>query len=245
MIKINNTKWEDLGKIVFYKNGTKIEMQHDFNNVCHIENGIIKSSYLEKILNIDTGSSFKRAIKENLNRKDNYYLTYFPAYSSYKHTALYIYCDFEVSEAIDHIWERETAYINAVKVDLDFEVDVIEREILPYDPDFRLPEGAKWHKTFNGDTSYDNSYSVVEDGGRFHKDGKYILHFTRKTEKRTSNIFKVGPYTRIEYSEKYKKLRSLSEEIENITGLTNITTTMIEKILSKYDLVKKEGDENA
>lgn len=251
---LNITNWgncNEVGKIVFYNNGEKIEVSTSsyMTEVYEVvEENTLKRVYNETLKNICCSKEFKRAIKENLNRKDNYYMTYKPDYSYDKKTALYIYCNFKVKEVISDKWKDQTNYINFVTVNIPGIFEVVEREELPYDPEFRLPDGAKWHKTYNG-YSYNNTYSVVElnPDNPLHKrrldagqPEKYIVHFTTKEVAKNEVSFKVGPYTRIEYSEKKIREMELSKELSEITGI-NIGYYAIEKILAKYDLVKKEA----
>lgn len=252
MIKIKNAETlGTLGKVVFYNNGNKIEIesyQLD-GDVFEVKESKISKVMLKKMTSLDPGSEFKRAVKENLNRKDNYYMTYSEQYYKGKKVALYINAAFEVEEVIDRQDEKETCYIKAVHVSLPFEYEETTREELPYNPDFKLPEGADWYR-FGENNGYD-TYKIIElDAEEFGYKRrtdkglptKYINHLTTETVKHDYHIFRVGPYTKIEYSETRTKARELAEDISKIlyTG-KEISMYEMERILEKYDITKKAG----
>ena len=249
MIKMNNYLMDyNVGKIVFYKDDKKVEVEHGsyFQDVYSLENNVFKRNFMEKLISINPGQNFKRAIKENLNRKDCYYMTYSEKYCSYKKTALYIYADFEVKEVIDHVWENETAYINAVTVSLPAEYEITEREEIPYDPSFKLPEGARWYSD-NIRDNHNNTYKIVDLTDSPLKNAhlkkgrklKYIVHFTTKIEKREKMLFRVGPYTRMEYSEKKKNADKIADKFNEILNTSNFNHYQIEKLLEHFNITEK------
>ena len=249
MLNVKNYEMDyNVGKIVFYNNGKKIEVSTSsyIQEVYSLENGCFTRNWMEKLISINPGQEFKRAIKENLNRKDCYYMTYSEKYSSVKKTALYIFAEFEVSEAIDHIWENETAYINAVRVKIPAEYEITISEKLQYDPEFKLPEGARWYSTYDKNNN-DNTYKVVDlteskFAGYHEKKGnplKYINHLTRRIEEKEEILLKVGPYTRIEYSEKRKNADKIADKFNDILGGSNFSHYQIEKLLEHFNITEK------
>lgn len=248
-MKIKNAElMENIGKIVFYNNGKKVEVQnHQADSTVYKmdDKNVMVTDYMNKVLSMDAGAEFKRALKENLNRKDNFYMSYLPDYSSYKKIALYVYADFEITEVIDHIWDRETAYINAVTINLPFIYEETTREELPYKPDFQLPKGAAWYKKhgYNGNNTYMTIKLEKDDFSykRRKKQGlptEYIVHLTKKEVVKESHTFKVGPYTRITYTEEFQKAIDFADEFTKIVG-DKISRYDVEKLLKVYNITKK------
>ena len=114
-MKIKNYNLDDVTKIVIYGNGKKLyEIDSNSFKPCKIianskgEDKIEEFSYWYKISDIKFNGEITNARKENLNRSDNYFLSYKREYWQNKGIALYIH-ESEISvKSLGNILAMET-----------------------------------------------------------------------------------------------------------------------------------------
>ena len=147
----------DIGKIVIYGHGVKLyETDNGQFEQCSIkanDNGInkVSSIYGGEVYAITLEKPIKRANKENLNRNDNYTLTYSPDYCRWeKRKALYIHeSEINVTDlglVLAFETEEEKQYLQTVKLCFKYPITVttLHAEKIPCSGDWKIPDKGRW-----------------------------------------------------------------------------------------------------
>lgn len=241
----------NIDRLIIYGNGKKYaeidagRIEPKFTKPNEYGNNELYSKYYYSIEEIRLSGEVKRANKENLNRKDNYLLRVTTDRSSWARTTLYaLYISIsecnviDMGEMVAHQNDDETDYLHAYA--LTFTNPVIIRDAV-FDrivcDDFTFPEGARI-----GDGIGTKENPVYE----WFDTSDYCSLFEKKTgEKREpqKGVFKkwwniyespetilvtVGPYCRMEYSDRRKEADNLAKIIGDAIGHR----------LSHYDIEK-------
>lgn len=211
------------GKILFDGKDRKIEEYH------MTEKGIFTNKYMGDVTNIFLSELPKRAIKENLNRKDNYYRTEKGRYSFESGLVVYIHESEIKSEYTGEKLCFETndqkCYCDSYKLEFihGYTVNRPHWEKIDAAPGWKIPDGGKWGSGFG--TKENPVYDTTT-----HWKTKETHVVKRWIEVETCYTLdtKSGPYTRIEYS---------VERIENqkIADAVNAAKCFSREI-SSYDI---------
>ena len=238
-------------KLVIYGNGEILFTKtRDLNKV---ENAEHKSTGNGEIISFNLAKEPKNARKENLNRKDNYFLSYYDTLMKWHRRALYIHVS-EISveplgEYVAFESKGETHYKDAHKLTFlnGGEIRVLHAEKMLVPDDWKIPEeeaekGAHW-SAFLGD--HDNSYSVPsKESRRFHQmkgDKDYnLIHWYYTMEPLTENYYSSDFYTRTEYSEERKELKRIAAIMtECMYGNDRVYDSNVERMLEKLNITIK------
>lgn len=225
------------GKILF-------QIQSDYFEEYRVDNrGIYSSVYDGRPAAIILENEPVRAIKENLNRKDNYYKKYVGgSYSWENGTALYIH-ESEIAvedngEKLAHKTEEEKCYLHGYT--LHFKHGAIMQrlkaeKILDAGPGWTIPDGGRWSDGYGTKEKpcYDtfNSKFTGESG---------VMKRWREPETIYTMPTKTGPYCRIEYSAARIRAREIADDLnKNRVFYKDVSFYEIEKLLKYYDLQKR------
>ena len=165
------TEYENIRQIIIYGHGEKLyTAARGSLEESRIRNGKISMVYNGKIRGIYLATEPKRARKENLNRTDNYFLTYHGNYSWEHGLTLYIH---ESEISVSHVGEYvafchngETNYKTAVNLHFNNGASVhrLKMEKLPEaGKDFTPPDGCKWRDAYSPDPEHPN-YDLIYPG---------------------------------------------------------------------------------
>lgn len=245
-IKANGNTWNGsrIDKIVVYGHGEKLferegleafEMRPSKNGaekLTEIYNGAPVAITLEK--------EIKTARKENLNRTDNYTLTYSPEYLKWeKRTALYIH---ESEIAVDDLGELlamenkdEKCYLHAVRLRFRHPAtfERLHAEHIQCGDHWKIPDNGRWSSGYGSidcpcyDT-YDYTDSPFE---RSREKGKGVIkrYRTLETLEAPSIISAFRIYSRIEWSEDRKRRDRIAEKCK-AAGLRDFSYYDVEKL---------------
>lgn len=253
----------NIDKLIVYGNGKKYveidtgRIEPKFTNKNKFGNMELSTKYYYSIDEIKLTGEVKRANKENLTRKDNYLLRINPERGIwYRRTiyALYIHesdCRvIDMGEMIANQTDDETDYLHAYA--LTFTNRVIIKDAV-FDrivcDDFTFPEGARI-----GDGIGTKENPVYE----WFDTSDYCSLFEKKTGKKREpqkgvfkkwwNIYEspetilvtVGPYCRMEYSDRRKEADNLAKIISDAIG-HRLSHYDIEKLQKVVDIKVKEA----
>lgn len=246
--------FDGIGKVVIYGNG-KIYFQktRDFKKVSNI--GDIVS------VNI---SEPKQARKENLSRKDNYYLNYTDEHSYYykeRKTALYIHVsevsvsDPEERVSIEHDGEKDFLTYWKLNFKNGCTVKKLNCEKMLVPGTWTIPEdekanGAHWK---HGLGDHNNSYDTISEDEWKHnslfakKHGreleKYnLVHWFYTYETISEIEFASDFYTRIEKDDSRKERETLAAALNSVLGKnSSFSHYDIAKLEKYFDIRIKDG----
>ena len=242
----------EIGKIVIYGNGAKLFERETNIETYKIEknaNGEDKlfNLYHDAPICIELSSAPKAARKENLNRKDNYTLTYTPDYLRYeRRTALYIHeSDIEVTDLGDVLsmeTDEEKNYLHAVKLHFNnsttyqrFHIEHIE-----CDSDWTIPGRGRWSDAYGTEECpcYD-TYDYTNHPREFIRaKGKGVIKRWTTTETLPAGaeiITAERYYTKTVESDERKRKNAIAEKL-NQSGQYNNSRDR----WSHYDITKLE-----
>lgn len=250
-MKINNIEMEEVTKIVIYGNGKKLFEREESNlKPCRIyknKNGnmqVEETSYDFTIENITLKTFPVKARKENLDRKDNYFLSYKPDFAwREKYVALYIH-ESEIfveslGDVLAHETEEEKCYLAAFKLHFKNMVTIkkycLERIV---DNDFQLPSGGKWSSCYGTKENpcfepYDTTNSIFKFERSFPQKGIFKRWMEEEEKSSFKMIVTQRYYTKMVYSEERKRKDKLAEAINNSKLFHN-------QSFSHYDIDKLE-----
>ena len=244
-IKINNVECniENLQRIVVYGDGVILyDNKEGYIEEYTIKDERLNSMYPGKLNTLYLNNEIKRAIKENLNRKDNYILKYKNDYSFNSGYALYIHKD-EIN--VEYLGEKiamqsktETNYLHAYKFTFVAGAvrDVYNYERFEYKKDFMLPEGARWSSCMGTEAHpcYD-SYNNRATGE------KGIIKRWATTETIKETITTKRGYSKTIYTEEEKQRREYVKFInEKRCFYKDISSYELEKLQQYFNITLKE-----
>lgn len=224
------------GKILFQL------QDHSFEEYTTDKRGVYTSVYDGKPAAIILEKEPVRAIKENLNRKDNYYKKHVGSYSWETGVALYIH-ESEIAvedngEKLAMQTEDEKCYLHGYT--LHFKHGAIMQrlkaeKILDAGPGWTIPDGGKWSNNYGTPEKpcYDtfNSKLTGESG---------VIKRWRETETIYTMPTKSGPYCRIEYSAARIRAREIADDLnKNRVFHKDVSFYEIERLMKYYDLQKR------
>lgn len=196
----------------------------------------------DRVFCLNLTNEIKRAIKVNLDRKDNFYVKKVGRYSFETGKAVYIHIS-EIS--VENIGEQlafdtkdEKCYLQGIilRKENAFTMKRKRYEKI-YCDNFTLPEGGKWSSCYGSDIDH-ACYDPFTD-----KEGKKGV-VKRWFEIETISELLTGKngYTRMEYSEERKQREKLADRMNelNIFGHNHISHYDIEKLLEYFDITEKE-----
>ena len=260
-MKIKNYNIEDVTKIVIYGHGEKLyEIDSNSFKPCKIiasskgEDKIEEFSYWYKISDIKLNGEIVNARKENLNRSDNYFLSYKREYWQNKGIALYIH-ESEISvKSLGNILAMETEeeknYLAAFELTFNIPVVISEYMIEKIICDnFTLPENGKWSNCYGTkekpcfDTfDYTNSLFAIKRGEA--EKGVIKRWMEEKTIENLTMLVTQRYYTKTEYSEdrirKDKLAQALNDsKLFHNEHFSHYDIDKFEKVFGKLSLVNQ------
>lgn len=245
-----------IGKVVIYRDGQILfEKTRDLTSV-GTWNGSRAESTGDKINFINLPEAPKNARKENLSRKDCYYLKYDTGYFyGDRKTALYIHESIVnvecLGEYLDMEHNGEKNYLKGYRVTFPYgaEITAHKREWLRVDCKWTIPEeeqknGAHWAR---GMGDWNNSYDTIgEDAQRFYKkrhpdeEPYNVIHKWTETETITTNVYKSDFYHRTEKDDARKERERIAEEMNNALGSSShLSHYDIERLQKVFDITFK------
>lgn len=245
MFKMN---FKGIGKLVIYGNG-RIKYQSE-RDLSKLNNGELLYFFLSE--------EPKNARKENLNRKDCYFLKYTPEYCTWeRRTALYIHeSEISVSNPKEIVSLRsesygETNYKNQYNLCFMYGATkrVLHCDRMNVEKNWTPPKGAHWYN-FLGD--HNNSYQLISDEeyedkmklydrtGKPRPEKYNVLHWYYTEESFTEFTRDSDYYTRTEKTPDRKNREHIANRFTEILGRNNyISHYDIEKLLEHFEIVEK------
>lgn len=234
----------EFGKIVIYGHGEKLferddlqafELRKQANGAEHLT-----EVYRGGPVAITLAGEIKRAIKENLNRKDNFTLTYPVEYfPRERRQALYIHESEIAVEDLGEVLAMETeeqkCYLHGVRLRFlhPFAVERANIEKIPCMGNWKIPDGGRWGDGFG--TEEHPQYSIWEKGHG-------VIKRWFSTEQRESGgeiLSAFRTFSRIEYSPERERRQRIAEKLK-AAGMRNFSfyeVAQLEKALG----IKLEG----
>ena len=242
---------DNVSKIVVYGHGEKIcEFWNSSFTPCKItvnsrgNQEITECKYDYSVDNIQLGHEPTQARKENLNRKDNYFLSYKQEYSWQGNgIALYIHeseIDVEsLGDILAHETDEEKCYLSAYKLTFKNPVTITEFKFERIVCDeFEIPDGCKWSKGYGTKEypcydAFDFSESLVAIKKGL--EGKGVVKRWKESSEQTgfSMIVAQRGYSRIEYSEDRIRKNNLAKAMNE--------SKLFQQEYSHYDIDKLES----
>ena len=186
----------------------------------------------------------KNARKENLNRKDNYVITYHPEYwKTETRYAIYIHeSEIDVTDLGDIVsmeTEEEKNYLHAVKLHFNGKT-VFNRynvEHIQVDGNWKIPDGGRWGSGYGTEErptydTYDYTNSISE---KKRKNCKGVIKrwITTETIENAEIITAERYYTKTDYSDERKRKNAIAEKLNASKEYNNDKW-------SHYDITKLE-----
>lgn len=240
------TTWDNINLITIYGNG-KILFQtenHKLTQFRENKNGEFKDVYDGDILTLHLSTEPVRAIKENLNRKDNYFRKHSTGTGSWNvGTALYIH-ESEITvvslgEKLAMATTDQKNYLNAFHFTFvhGAEVRRLHAERVPNaGKGWTIPDGGRWSNCYGSAEKPCYDTFTPHDGGEI------------QVIKRWSTLEKINEmdtasryYCRTEYSDEYKKCRRIADfcnENRIFYGHT-ISAYDIQKFMKHFNVEEK------
>lgn len=242
----NGTTWagDFVGKFIVYGDGKKLFERDDLTafEMKTGKDGIetLNEIYCGSPVTIRLNGEIKTARKENLNRKDNYTLTYTPEYfRNERRTALYIH----VSEiAVDDLGDilamhskDEDCYLHAVRLRFALPVTFkrLHSEHIQCEGSWKIPDNGRWSNGWGPEDCpsyriYDYTDSPLE---RAREKGKGVIKnwYTFETVENASLLSAFHYYSRIDYSENRQRRCRIAEKLK-AGGLRDFSYYDVEKL---------------
>ena len=241
----------DIGKIVIYGHGVKLyETDNGQFEQCNLktnDNGInkVSSIYGGEVYAITLEKPIKRANKENLNRNDNYTLTYSPDYAKWdKRKALYIHeSEIAVTDCglvLAFETEEEKQYLQTVKLCFKYPITVttLHAEKIPCSGDWKIPDNGKWASGYGTPEipcydTYDCSKSIINPG----TDKGVIKRWKTLDVVENARIFCTERYYRkTEYSPERERKNAVAKKLNESklfsTSFSHFDVDKLEKVLN-------------
>lgn len=243
-------KLNAIRRIIIYGNGQKLmEKRRDFDRVGTWSGETVNTDYWSRILSINLSTEPKNARKENLNRKDNYYLPVKDTIFNIYEPALYVHFS-EVNfsalgEYIANNGKDEKHYLYAYKIGFKHGAvaDIHHFEKLNVPGDWKLPEGATWD---NGR----NYYSII-DAEKSHfarklaekrgeKFTEYnMIHHWFTTEPIGETVLTSEGYHKTVKSPALIARETLKEKLNAAIGRDRLTEYDVEKLIERFTITEK------
>ncbi|MBQ1776605.1 MAG: hypothetical protein IIZ93_00465 [Acidaminococcaceae bacterium] len=234
----------EFGKIVVYGHGEKL-FERDSLDVFEMKidrHGVetISESWHGSPVAFSLVGEIKKALKENLNRKDNYVLLYTPEYfPRERRTALYIHESEIAVEDLGDLLAMQTkdekCYLHTVRLRFRLPVTFSRPHVehIQCGNDWRIPDGGHWGDGFGTVERpcyepYDYTDSPREE---FRKKGKGVIKkwFEPETVPGCEFLSTFRTYSRIEYSEERKRRDRIAEKCK-AGGLRDFSHYDVEKL---------------
>ena len=243
---INN----EVAKIVIYGHGVKLferELSMEAYEIKQNKNGEDKlcELYHAAPIAVTLHGEVKTARKENLNRKDNYTLTYSPEYLKWeRRTCLYIHESEIAVTDLGDVLSMETAeeknYLHAVKLHFNGETTYqrFHAEFMQVGDDWKIPDGGRWSNSYGTPErpcydTYDFTNSPFEKS-RAKGKGVVKRYCTVETLDAGAEIIAAECYyTRTEESADRKRKRAIADKLNASKEYSN-------KEWSHYDITRLE-----
>lgn len=251
----NQIPTADVGKIVIYGDG-KIYYTDESAKLKSYElrpncygHDMLSTVTDRKLVSVRLRQEPKRALKENLNRTDNYFLKFERKYWPEISKALYIHISEIDAQPLGDLLAMETDeernYLAAARLRFlnGAEFEVAHYDKLPYDLHFQIPEpNGRWSDYRTG-TKDAPCYSIVDRSRSIlHKDeGKFILRSWTETisEEHAETICVQAYYTKSEYSPERQRKEKIAEALNEAFGQSKFShydIDKIEKVLKTLEL---------
>ena len=250
-------KTEDLKRLVIYGRGKilyEIErgyMEPQRITVNDAGEKKLSSIYAERIERINLAQPIKRALKENLNRTDNYYMKHTGNYSFESGKALYIHeSEITVTDMGDILsmeTDEEKNYLHAVKVHFNSPVIIqnLHYERIQAGGHWTIPDGGKWGSGYG--TEEKPQYEVYDDNDlpEFLKNKRLAAgqEITRGVIKRYYTLDETSDYETIVTFRFYSRMEvSMERKRKNeIAERLNASREYKDNKWSHYDITKLEN----
>lgn len=246
------TEYHGIQQIIIYGHGEKLYTagRGYFEESRITKDGKISSVYDGRPKAITLTTEPKRARKENLNRTDNYLLTYKGEYSWQSGLTLYIHeSEISVTPAGEYIafnTNGETNYKNAVMLHFTHGAEMrrckVER-VPGAGSDFKPPEGCRWSKDYSNNPEKPN-YDVVRSKPWSNEPGEpEVIKRWIEPETVFEILAECPGYSRTEKTP--ERLRR--EEIAKILNKNKVFTREtnhyeIERLLTLFELTPKNAE---
>lgn len=232
------------GGEILYKTG------RGYLEECRIQNGKISTVYDGRPASITLTTEPKRARKENLSRKDNYFLTYRGSYSWETGLILYVHeseiCVSDASEYIAFQTNGETNYKNAVKLHFSNHATMIrcKMERVPgAGKDFTPPDGCKWSKDYSRNPEKPNYDVIYPRPWACEPGSAEVVKRWLEIECVHELLVECPGYSRTEKTPDRLNREKLAEKMNELNiGRGSISHHDIEKMLTVFD-IKIKGEE--
>lgn len=214
------------GKILFSKERTP---EYSYFTTRNNEQIITSNSYIES-LNAITIDPVKRALKENLNRNDNYTLGYTPEYFKWeKRTALYIHASnihvIDLGLQLASVTEEERNYLQTAKLKFKYPVEIVKYHIERIELNdeesktWKLPNNGKWSSCYGTEENpcydtynYDHSFFKTD---KKYKQGVIKRWITKETVNNYEIMVTEDYYRKTEYSDERIRKNNLAQRIND------------------------------
>lgn len=240
-----------IDRLVIYGHGEKLFTKD--RNLAKIstyspEANTIRDAYYDRITSVNLATEPKTARKENLNRTDNYYLTYKGEWRNERKTALYIH-ESEISvealgETIALSTKDEKTFIYGYK--LTFKngatAHFLKYEHLNVPDSFIPPHGwnqwkdGEMYKVIDDDTQRRRK-ELAEATGKEYKPANVLKEYI-VSEAITENYYTADYIHRTEKSEHRQKCEALAKAFNEVIGADKFSYWHIEKLLKEYKIEK-------
>lgn len=245
-------EYSNIRKIIIYGNGEKLyTAESGYFEECKTKNGKISTVYHGQPIAFTLGSEPKKARKENLNRKDNYFVVYHGDYSWENGLTLYIHeSEISVSFAGEYIafdTNGETNYKNAVMLHFTHgaTMERLKMEKVPEaDKDFTPPEGCKWSDGYSRNPGKPN-YDIIHPHAWSDEPGEpVVVKRWRENEIVFDLLVQCQGYSRTEKTPDRLHREKLAAIMnENNIFRNHVSHYDIEKLLQYFDIAIKGGTE--
>lgn len=241
----------EVEKIVIYGNGKKLferELCLETYTIKENDNreAKLQSVYRGEPVSVTLASEVKTARKENLDRKDNYILSYTPEHFKWeRRAALYIHVsEIDVTD-LGNVLAMETKeeknYLHAVVLHFNNPVTFqrLHAEYIQCDGSWKIPDNGRWSNAYGTPETpcydtYDFSDSPFE---KSRKRGKGVIkrYVTFETIERGAEIVTAERYyTKTVYSDERKRKNAIADKL-NASGIYDRDKW------SHYDIEKLES----
>lgn len=236
----------DVGKIVIYGNGKiyytdeRAELKIYAIQQNRYGHDALTDTFGRKLVSVRLRQEPKRALKENLNRTDNYFLRYERKYWPEISKALYIHISEIDAQPLGDVIalenDDERSYLAAARLRFlngaDFEILHYDR--IPYDPDFQIPEpDGRWSEHQIG-TKDAPCYHIVDRSKAIirKREEKFIVRCWAETisEENAETICAQAYYTKTEYSPERQRKEQIAEALNAAFGRNKFSLYDIDKL---------------
>lgn len=252
----NNIRLDNVGKYVIYGSGKKLCEFSQFRpykiRVNRFGNEEINEMPYEYYIKKKTlVNGIKQARKENLNRKDNYFLPYTEKYWSGRNLALYIH-ESEISvENLGNVLamqtEEEKNYLSSFRLTFNNPVEIVTYHIekIVCDGNWTIPDAGKWSSGYGTKDApcydtFDYSKSIFHQERGTNEKGVIKRWMEEETRETLSMLTTERYYTKSEYSEERLRKDAIAEALNNSKLFSNhfshYDIDKLEKILGKLSL---------